>query len=167
MTWPTQAECGAFYGNPRNPRDNTKPSPSWEAANLVRVQPPFAIFYEGKPVKAGILIHKKCAESLSRILAAIWEAAGRSQSTIDAWGMSNYAGSYNYRLSRGSGWLSMHGYAVAVDFDPERNAFHDETPNFAKIPQVVDAFEKEGWIWGGRWSGRGCDGMHFQAARVR
>lgn len=165
--WPTQAECDAFYGNPRNRNDASKPSPAWEAENLVRVKPPFTIRYEGKVVSAGVLIHKKCAESLSRVFNEIWEASGKDQSVIDKWGVSNYAGAYNYRLSRGSGWLSMHGYAAAIDLDPERNDFHDTTPNFANIPQVVNAFEREGWVWGGRWSGRSCDGMHYQAARVR
>lgn len=166
MSWPTQAECDAFYGNPRSRADNSKSSPAWESSNLVRVKPPFVIRFEGKPVSAGVLIHKKCADSLARIFANIWEAANRDQSVIDAWGVSNFAGAYNYRVMRGGSSLSMHSYGCAIDLDPERNDFHDTTPNFANIPQVVDAFEKEGWTWGGRWSGRSCDGMHFQAARV-
>jgi hypothetical protein len=31
---------------------------------------------------------------------------------------------------------------------------------------IVQAFEAEGWVWGGRWSGRSIDAMHFQACTV-
>lgn len=164
--WPTQADCDRFYGNPRNRNDASKPSAAWESTNLVRVKPPFVIRYEGTPVKAGVLIHKKCSESLARVFENIWEASGQNQDVIDEWGVSSFGGSYNFRLMRGSSRLSMHSWGCAIDLDPDRNAFHDTTPNFSRIPQVVDAFEKEGWTWGGRWSGRSCDGMHFQAAAV-
>lgn len=164
--WPTQAECDAFYDNPRSRIDNSKPSSGWESANLVRVKPPFVIRFEGKTVTAGVLIHKKCADSLARVFQAIWDAAGHDQKVIDKWGVSNYGGAYNYRQMRGSSRLSMHSWGCAIDLDPDNNAFHDQDPHFAHVPQVVKAFEDEGWTWGGRWSGRSKDGMHFQAARV-
>lgn len=165
MAWPTQSQCDSFYGNPRNSADPTKPSPTWEAKNLVRVIPPFAVFYDSTPV-TGLRMHTKVKDSLDRVFLDIWDAAGRSQAKIDAWGMSKYAGGYNFRPIRGSTRLSMHSYGCAVDFDPARNAQRDETPNFATVPEVVTAFEKEGWIWGGRWSAGSRDGMHFQAAIV-
>jgi hypothetical protein len=161
--WPLQHECDAFYGNPRG--RNGAASAKWERENLTLVTPPFRMTYGGQKIR-GVRIHRKCAGSLSRILIAIWEAADRKQATVDAWGASIYAGAYTYRLMRGSNSLSMHSYGCAIDLDPARNAFHDTTPNFARFPDVVDAFEREGWTWGGRWAGRSCDGMHFQAARV-
>lgn len=164
MNWPHQSDCDAFYGNPRG-RD-ARASQAWERANLTRLAPPFVMTYAGKPIKA-ITIHKKCAPSLTRVLNAIWKSAGKDQKTVDVWGASIFAGSYVYRLRRGGSTLSMHSYACALDLDPARNAFHDETPNFANAPEVVKAFEDEGWTWGGRWRGRACDGMHFQAARTR
>jgi hypothetical protein len=62
----------------------------------------------------------------------------------------------------------MHSWGCAIDLDPGRNAFHDQTGHFGAggAIAVVRAFEAEGWIWGGRWAGRSCDPMHFQAARV-
>jgi len=92
--------------------------------------------------------------------------AGKDQKTIDAWGVSVFSGSYNYRVMRGGAVLSMHAYGCAIDLDAPRNFFHDQDPHFAHIPQVVKAFKDEGWVWGGDWSGRSKDGMHFQAARV-
>lgn len=167
MVWPLQSECDEFYGNPRNPQDPTKPSPSWESANIVRVKPPFALYYDGRPVTKGIAVHRKVSDSLGTVFGKIWQTAGQSQSTIDTWGMSIFGGAYNYRLMRGGNRLSMHAYGCAVDFDPDRNPFRSDTMHFASVPEVVDAFENEGWVWGGRWSSGSRDGMHFQAARIR
>lgn len=159
-TWPLQKDCTKFYGNPRG--SGGKANPKWEAENLVLVKCPWTLRFEGKFV-SGIRIHKKCADSLRRVLAAIWEACGRSQAEIDRIGMSKYGGSYNFRSMRGSNSLSMHSYGIAVDFDPSRNGLGDATP--AMDHRVVRAFEAEGWEWGGHWSRP--DGMHFQAARTR
>jgi hypothetical protein len=163
--WPVERECPRFYGDPSYRASGDRPNASWESANLVRVSAPFKMYYAGKLVQS-VRIHRKCAESLTRIFAAIWGAAGKSQKVIDQWGVSTYAGTFNYRPKRGGSVLSMHAYGCAIDLDPARNAHHDTTPNFAIGPQhkVVEIFEAEGWTWGGRWKGRSCDGMHFQAA---
>lgn len=161
MNWPLQSRCDVFYGDPRGRNDRA--SPGWEASHLTRIAPPFEMTYAGRPIRS-ITIHEACASSLARVLAAIARAANDSPATLQSWGVSIFAGSYNYRVMRGSSRLSMHAYGCAIDLDPDRNAFHDVTPHFAEVPAVVDAFEAEGWIWGGRWTGRGCDGMHFQAA---
>lgn len=159
-TWPTQGECDSFYGNPRG-RDGAASS-WWEKENLVRISLPFAMTFGGKPV-SGIRIHQKCAESLGRVLQAIWTASGHNQAVIEQWGMDKFGGSYSFRLMRGINRLSMHAYGCAVDFDVERNGLGDATPHFANCPLVLDAFAQEGWVWGGRWSRP--DGMHWQAAR--
>jgi hypothetical protein len=165
MTWPLQSELDAFYGNPRG-KNLDQPDTQWVTENIVRVLPPFPMTYAGRPART-ISIHKKCAESLSRVLFAVWDYSGRKQGILDQWGASVYGGGFNYRLMRGGTRLSVHSWGAAIDLDPERNGFHDTTPNFANHPAVVKAFEDEGWTWGGRWSGASCDGMHFQAARVK
>ena len=159
--WPHQSQRDSFYGNPRG--RNGAASPTWEARNLVRLAPPFVMRFMGKPISA-IRIHRKCADSLDRVLRAIWAASGQQQAVIDAWGMSDYAGAYNYRLTRGGASLSSHSWGCAIDFDAARNAFGDPTPNFANVPEVLKAFADEGWTWGGNW--RKKDGMHWQAAGV-
>ena len=163
MTWPLQSQCDAFYGNPRG--RNGGASAQWEKGNLTRISPPFKMQFAGKPITS-IAINKKCADSLSRIFDVIWLASGKNQKIIDDWGVSVFSGSYNYRVMRGGNVLSMHAYGCAIDLDAPRNWFHDQDPHFAKVPQVLKAFEDEGWTWGGSWSGRSKDGMHFQAARV-
>lgn len=159
--WPKQSECDAFYGDPRG--TNGQPSPKWMRANLIQLPVPFKMTYAGKAVST-ILIHRKCADSLKRVLEDIWRQAGQRQAVVDSWGMSVYGGAFNYRLMRGGSKLSMHAYGCAVDFDPARNGLGDSTPYFRNVPQVLNAFAIEGWTWGGNWSRP--DGMHFQAARV-
>lgn len=171
MNWPLQKDCDAFYGNPRGMLDHS--NRTWERENIVAIEPPFLMTYDGRSCRR-IRIHKACADSLMRVLKEILRRAEIAASDtkrpasgiLKTWGASIYAGSYVYRLKRGSSSLSMHAYGCAIDLDPERNAFHDLEPHFGEVKDVVEAFENEGWVWGGRWSGRSRDGMHFQAARV-
>jgi len=153
--WPLQKDCDAFYGDPRGAVGRS--NPAWEAANLVHVSPPFKMYYAGRPVLS-VKIHRKCADSLGRVFAAIWEAAKHDQATIDRWGVSIFGGSYNFRLMRGSSHLSMHSYGCAIDLAPER--FPMGTHNHTFVPQVIQAFANEGW------ENLPNDRMHFQAARV-
>lgn len=161
--WPLQKDADAFYGDPRGKNGNV--NPYWYEQNMVAVVVPWKLFYAGKPVKSSIKFHKKAADALAAVFKRIWDASGRSQAQIDAWGMSDYSGAFNYRVKRGGRSLSMHSYGCAVDFDADRNGFGDKTPHFAAAKPVLDAFAAEGAIWGGTWSKP--DGMHWQFARVR
>ena len=166
-TWPLQSQCVAYYGDPTviikgSPRANA----AWESANLVTVFLPWQAHASwDKDLRIRTLrVHKKVADSLKRVLDAVWSVCGHSQAEIDRIGMSSIGGGYIWRVMRGGRALSMHSYGCAVDFDPANNDLGDQTP--AMDPRVVAAFEAEGWTWGGRWAGSGKDGMHFQAARV-
>jgi hypothetical protein len=176
MTWPTQSEIlslKSVYGNPRSPRDPGRPSAAWESANLVFIQPPFFMSYASQPLRRGFRMHKHCAPSMIRILNDIWDASGRDQSVIKDWGVQFFAGAAYFKTMTGnSRLLSMHSFGCAIDLDPARNGWKNRNPNFGKIPEVLRAFKKEGWRWGGDWNGndssadeRSCDGMHWQATR--
>lgn len=165
MNWPKQVDCDAFYGNPRG--RNGQASPTWESQNLTRIKPPYQMTYAGKPITS-FLIHKKCADAMMTALEAINKETSGDKKLLADSGASIFGGCYNFRLMRsGSTMLSMHSYGCAIDLDPGRNAFHDVTPNFLNYPFIIKAFEDLGAEWGGRWAGRGCDGMHFQFAHVR
>lgn len=163
--WPTQAERSEFYGDPTGA--NGRPSAEWESVNIVRVAFPWeaVLAWDKRIPVAGARVHRKCAQSLARVFAEIWRAAGCNQLQIVDWGMDLYGGGYHYRSVRGGKGLSSHSWGCAVDFDPVRNGYGDKTPHFANVPEVLRAFEAEGWTWGGLWSKP--DGMHWQAARVR
>jgi hypothetical protein len=159
--WPHQSNVDSFYGNPRG--SNGEASAKWASENIVRLKAPWKLItaWDFMPV-SGIRVHKKCSDSLDKVLRRIWVAANKDQRKINEWGMNLYAGAYNFRLMRGSSRLSMHSWGCAVDFDSARNSFGDTTPNFALIPAVLDAFASEEWTWGGKWNKP--DGMHWQAA---
>lgn len=163
MSWPLQKECDHFYGDPRG--RNGQPSAKWEAENLVKVIPPYQMFYADKPIKS-FRMHKNCAGATLKALHAIFQATKGDKNLLTESGANVFGGSYNFRLMRGGNRLSMHSWGCAIDLDPARNGMADVTPHFAKYPFVVKAFEDLGAVWGGRWAGRNCDGMHFQFARV-
>jgi hypothetical protein len=157
--WPLQRDAKAFYGDPRQP--------NWLHENTVDVICPWILHIEDEAVNK-ILIHKKCAESLTRVLNSIWEACDKSQDKIENLHYDRYSGSYNFRPIRGShsGILSMHSYACAIDWDAEENEQHSEKHLFQDNSLLVQEFKKEGWIWGGDWSPASIDAMHVQACRV-
>ena len=155
--WPLQSQCISFYGDPRRA--------SWLQANTVDVPCPW-------PLKMGnleiphILIHKKCAESLARVLNSVWDAVGKSPGTIQKLRYDQYDGSYNLRLIRGSAVaLSMHAFAAAIDWDAADNAQHAQKHLFHDDSLLIVKFKEDGWIWGGDWSPGSVDAM-VQAARV-
>lgn len=150
--WPkdTQAARNAFYGDPG--RGDI-------ASQMVPVVPPFAMYYEGRRVKA-IQFHRKAAPALQAALQEIWDYCQHDQAKVDATGVSKYAGAYNPRMVRGSKtkW-SNHAYAAAIDLNPDKNALGVKK---GTMPQfVVDAFCRQGAMWGGWYKDR-ADWMHFE-----
>lgn len=169
--WPTQAEADAFYGNPRTRKG--RESLAWVSANMVRIVPPYRVTFAGTPVGT-LSIHRKCAESAKRILAATWEKCGRNQAEIDRLKISQFSGSRYFRAIRGGTRLSMHAYGCAWDWDAPDNMMGDRTPFFGFDHPLVVAHLEEGWTWGADWDADRnifdsdpIDAMHFQAARVR
>jgi hypothetical protein len=155
--WPLQSEAISFYGDPRKP--------GWLQQNTVDVACPWQLLVGKIPV-THITIHKKCAGSLTRVLAVIWEGAGKDQTAINKLKYDVYDGSYNLRLIRGGVGLSMHSFACAIDWDATDNPQHSGRHLFSDDSLLVKAFKAEGWIWGGDWSPASVDAMHVQAARI-
>jgi hypothetical protein len=83
-TWPrdNQSELIRFYGDPGNGEVGRQ---------LVKVTPPFQMFYDGRPLKT-ISFHKKAAPALLAALNEIWDYTGHNQATLDREGISNCAG---------------------------------------------------------------------------
>ena len=162
--WPLESQCRAFYGDPTG--KDGQPDPRWESLNLTTVSVPWlAVASWDATIRiTKVRVHVKCANSLARVFAAIWDASGRDQKKIEEWGVHKIGGGYNYRTKRGSRGLSMHAYGCAIDLDPDRNGMGNRDPHFAKVPEVRRAFEAEGWEHGIGWSTP--DAMHWQAART-
>jgi len=79
------------------------------------------------------------------------------------------SGTYNCRTIAGTGRRSMHAYAAAIDIAAAQSDYWQWAPKDAqgeypyrnRIPQeIVDIFERHGFIWGGKWYH--YDTMHFE-----
>lgn len=77
----------------------------------------------------------------------------------------NPAGTYNYRKISNTNRLSMHSYGIAIDINAKLSNYwlwdNGQYIYINSIPQeIVDIFEKYGFIWGGKWYH--YDTMHFE-----
>lgn len=80
------------------------------------------------------------------------------------------AGTYNCRVIAGTSRTSAHGYGIAIDIATGPSDYWRwPLPKGGKEPaawrnriphEIVAAFEKHGFIWGGKW--RHFDTMHFE-----
>ena len=71
-------------------------------------------------------------------------------------------GTFKWRVIAGTNRLSAHSYAVAVDINVEKSRYWRWNKRYENlIPrEIVEIFERNKFIWGGRW--RHFDTMHFE-----
>lgn len=75
------------------------------------------------------------------------------------------SGTYNWRVISGTNRLSAHSFAIAIDINAQMaNYWKWAGKNYRyqnNIPhEIVEIFEKHGFIWGGKWYH--YDTMHFE-----
>ena len=123
-----------------------------------------ALFF-GEPLRFNA--RHGAAKALARVAARLEALADRDPA------LKRYilpvAGHFYWRTIAGSGRLSAHSFGIAIDLNVQygpywrwsgRNAPEVRAAR-ARYPQaVVDAFEAEGFIWGGKW--HSFDFMHFE-----
>lgn len=150
--WPHDdtASKNTFYGDFH--------SPGWQDKNLHRFVPPFKMYYAKQLLTRGILVHDKIIPALTLIFQEIWNGVGKDQAAVDALGASDFGGCFNIRNIAGSNNWSNHSWACAIDLSPGKNGFNMKSTFPA---MVVDAFKKQGALWGGDYKGR-KDPMHFE-----
>jgi hypothetical protein len=149
--WPKsdQGSLREFYGRPG------------DESNLVTIEFPYRMLYDGKAVSK-TRVHKKCAESLLRILKGIQGRFNDAPDIVDE--ATDYGGCYNFRLKRGGTTYSLHAWGAAIDLDADDNSFRDNWPMKSDMPlEILEEFAKEGWTSAGPWWG--YDSMHHQATR--
>lgn len=124
-----------------------------------------------------IVIHEHIAEPLSRVEQQIRILAQEDPETARFVGSIDSVGGYNWRPIQGTRRQSYHSWGLALDIQPKQlgnkvmywfweRIFND---NWMSVPLerrwippagVIQAFENEGFIWGGRWAL--YDNMHFE-----
>ena len=153
MQWPHDdtASKNAFYGDFNNK--------AWASLYLIRIMPPFRMYYERQLMTHGVLVNKKCAEAMKAAFGEIWDKCNHDQVQVDKSGASDYAGCFNIRRIAGSNSWSNHSWACAIDLSPSTNGFNTGHGSIGQI--VIDAFKRQGARWGGDYHGR-TDPMHFE-----
>ena len=80
--------------------------------------------------------------------------------------LADFGGTFNWRAIAGTERRSAHAWGIAIDLNPAVSDYWRNGPLARpvynnRIPQaIVDAFEAEGFAWGGRWFH--YDTMHFE-----
>lgn len=109
--------------------------------------------------------HERAAAALQRVVARLEPlvAADRSLAPF----VRNIGGTWSWRRIAGSASLSAHAWGIAIDLNVERGHYwrwkrrREPLVWRNRYPQaIVDAFEAEGFVWGGRW--QHFDTMHFE-----
>jgi len=76
--------------------------------------------------------------------------------------LSELGGGFSWRRIAGTARLSPHSFGIAIDLNPKKSAYWRWTSDWdGSFPRaIVEAFESEGFIWGGVWEH--FDSMHFE-----
>lgn len=106
------------------------------------------------------------AKALERVAQRL--AAYMQENPKDAAWLKPVAGHYYWRTIAGTGRLSAHSFGIAVDLNSQKGLYWQWKPGAPLLestrqsyPQaVVDIFESEGFVWGGKWAH--FDFMHFE-----
>lgn len=148
------ALCGGFGDIYDYLREDGSLDPRWEMEHLARVTLPFPITLSWDATKQvrSLYCHKRLTGRFQVVFAEIERRGLRDR-------VRTYGGCFNFRAKRSGNKLSTHAWGVAIDLNPETNAMGREGD---MAPGIVKVFEEAGFTWGGRWSGRGKDPMHFQ-----
>jgi len=152
----TQAQIEAKYGKANKTG----------AGYLVWLELPYPMYlnWDTKTIVKRIQVHKLIHDRAKAALQEILDTYGLDE--IKSLQLDDYGGCFNYRLMRGGTSLSKHSWAVAFDFDPDRNLLHetDKTARFARpeYKKFLDIWEKHGFFSLGRL--KNYDWMHIETA---
>lgn len=107
------------------------------------------------------------ADALARVAARLEVLTARDPALMEY--ILPSPGAFFWRAIEGGGRLSAHSFGIALDLNVSRGPYWRWAPASSravkkareKYPQaIVDAFEAEGFIWGGKWEH--FDFMHFE-----
>ena len=120
-----------------------------------------------------VTVHRDIVDALARVEAEIMEWYGANAFIAT---LGSVAG-YSWREIAGTQRMSFHSWGLAIDILPRNHGREviywlweqRRNPNWMLIPlenrwspppQVVEAFRRQGFIWGGKWVF--FDNMHFE-----
>lgn len=119
--------------------------------------------FVGQTVK----FHARAAAALGKVSAKL-KALVAQNASLSAYVTGELGGTFNWRPIANTNRMSAHSYGIAIDVVVSKSNYWEWEKKADgslawtnKIPQaIVDAFESEGFAWGGRWYH--YDTMHFE-----
>ncbi len=146
--------------------------------------------FDGSDRIGTLIVNRDVAGGVVRILRRLYQSgvAIRRMEPIDAYGGSDFrsieadnTSAFNCRYVDGTRRWSEHAYGRAIDINPIENPYvsggrtshrasrpyldRSEVRTGMAVPggALVAAFRRDGWDWGGRWSGA-VDYQHFSSS---
>jgi hypothetical protein len=120
------------------------------------------VMFVGQKVK----FHSRAAAALGKVSARLQQAIA-GDAALASYVTGALGGTYEWRPIANTTRMSAHSYGIAIDIVVSKSNYWEWEKQGAtftwknKIPQaIVDAFEAEGFAWGGRWYH--YDTMHFE-----
>jgi len=109
-----------------------------------------------------VLFHRRAAPALERVAGRLEELL-RAEPTLGRF-FRELGGTFATRTIAGTDRTSAHAWGIAIDIDTSMADYWRNAPKSGwrnRIPfPIVQAFEREGFVWGGRWFHH--DTMHFE-----
>jgi hypothetical protein len=138
----------------------------------IRLEPVFETTYGGAGIESQLVsidflgqrlrVHGKVSAAFGRVAVRL-EAAVRRDPKLKPF-LTGLGGTFMRRKIAGTNRASSHSYGVSIDLNTKLSNYWrwSKVPRWvSKIPPaIVEAFEAEGFIWGGRWYH--YDTMHFE-----
>ena len=142
------------------------------------------ISFDEKIHKGQVVIHKKLSAEVKEIFDELLAKRFPIEKVIpivsyrwddEASMQDNNSSAFNYRYIAGTEKLSNHSYGTAIDINPFQNPYivgkkispagsnynKNEKGTITPDSDIVKAFKKRGWEWGGEWETR-KDYQHFE-----
>ncbi len=149
------AEIRALYGDPRPLiREDGTVMPAWERRILVTVELPASLRLGwDRPRRVErIRVNRQIAPLVATTFGQIYRDG--------LWHLiETFDGCYAWRAKRNGQRLSLHAWGAAIDLNAASNPLG--LPS-CQDSRLIDAFQANGWEWGGTWSTP--DPMHLQVA---
>lgn len=128
--------------------------PRWESEMLTLITLPFALPLSWNPdlMVDQLRCHKLLAGVFSDVFSQI-EQEGLADR------VNSLGGCFSFRLQRAGAKISTHAWGIAVDLNTRANL---QGTRGAMDANIIQIFRSAGFTWGGDWTGKRRDPMHFQ-----
>lgn len=146
------------FGDPRPlVRPDGTMSPLWESGILANTPPlrfSIPLGWDKRHQVTRIRCHRLIVDQMWRVFERIHERGLQNE-------VKTFDGTYAWRTQRGNASkISCHAWGIAIDL----NAFENQLGTEGEMhPGIVECFEGEGFLWGGRFSRP--DPQHWQFAK--